>query len=142
MLTHDEITLQLPKIFASFPEVLGVYLFGSYATGRAKANSDLDLAAVLEPGYSSRIKLELLTALAEQGFCDVDLVLLNNASPLVRYEAVKHNRLVYRVAAFDANGFFSRVILEYLDFEPYLELQRQKQQERMRRFLENYSEER
>jgi predicted nucleotidyltransferase len=54
-----------------------VYLFGSSASGRMHAESDLDLAVVpRHPQIVSR-KLDILVDLARIGFCDVDLVFLN-----------------------------------------------------------------
>jgi predicted nucleotidyltransferase len=38
----------LKTIFEKYPEVQAVYLFGSIATGRANAGSDLDLAVLAD----------------------------------------------------------------------------------------------
>ena len=38
---------RLRKVFAGFPEVEAVYLFGSMAEGRARAGSDIDLGLVV-----------------------------------------------------------------------------------------------
>jgi predicted nucleotidyltransferase len=141
MFSQTEIKQRLPEIFAAFPEARAVYLFGSYARGKANEHSDLDLAVFLKTGTARRIKLDLLTVLAGQGFCDVDLVLLNDASPLLRFEAVKYNRLIYRAVGFDAAGFYSRIIREYLDIEPFLNLHLAKHQARMRQFRVDYQQE-
>lgn len=40
---------RLPDIFAKYPDIQAVYLFGSAVTGRMHAESDLDLAIVPRP---------------------------------------------------------------------------------------------
>lgn len=48
-----------------------------------------------------------------------------------RYEAVKYNQVLYADSDFDVNRFFSLVVREYLDFKPYLEVQRKYLKERI-----------
>ena len=45
---------QLLRVFAGYPDLAEVRLFGSYATGRATPRSDIDLATV---GISDRYRL-------------------------------------------------------------------------------------
>lgn len=67
---------KLAEVFGRHTQVEAVYLFGSTADGRARSGSDLDLA-VLPARGGSVYKLELLADLAEAGFCDVDLAVLD-----------------------------------------------------------------
>ncbi len=115
---------RLRSIFEQYPEIQAVYLFGSAAGGMAHAESDLDLAILpRDPALRSR-KLDLLTDLARHGFCNVDLVFLDVADIVTQYEAVRLNRLVYAAEDFDRGGLYSRVVRQYLDFVPYLRVQR------------------
>ena len=115
----------LRKVFQGYPEVQAVYLFGSHAAGRLHLESDVDLAVVpANPGARAR-KLDILTDLARSGFCEVSLVFLDTADVVLRYEAVRHNRLIYATMDFDRGVYYSKVVREYLDFEPYLEVQRE-----------------
>lgn len=124
---------RLRTVFAGYPEIQAVYLFGSAVTGRLRPESDLDLAIVARtPGLRAR-KLDLLTDLARQGFCDVDLVFLDEADIVTQYEAVRHNRLIYEVEDFDRGVLYARVVGRYLDFLPYLEVQRAAYKERILR---------
>lgn len=121
----------LRAVFASYPEIQAVYLFGSTATGRPQPESDLDLAIVARtPGMRSR-KLDLLTDLARAGFCDVDLVFLDEADAVTQYEAVRHNHLVYEADDFDRGALYAKVVGRYLDFLPYLDVQRAAYKERI-----------
>lgn len=114
----------LANVFKKYSGVQAVYLFGSVAGGRMHSESDLDLALVGESGLRAQ-KLDILADLARSGFCDVDLVVLDRADIVLRFEAVRHNRLVYRTEGFDAGGFYSLILRQYFDFFPYLETQRE-----------------
>ncbi len=116
----------LAQVFRAFPEVRAVFLFDSHAEGRAGPESDLDLGVVLEEGVADpgTLRLRLLQALAEAGFDRVDLVLLNGADPVTRYEAVRPNQLLFAREGFDRGGYYSRVLREYLDLLPLLAHQR------------------
>lgn len=124
---------RLRSVFAGYPEVRAVYLFGSAAEGRLRPEGDLDLAIVARaPGLRAR-KLDLLTDLAWQGFCDVDLVFLDAADVVTQYEAVRHNRLIYEAEDFDRGVLYARVVGRHLDFLPYLKVQRAAYKERILR---------
>jgi uncharacterized protein len=115
----------LGRIFARYPGIEAVYLFGSWATGTVRENSDLDLGIV--PGGSEvrDRRLELLTDLAREGFVDVDLVFLDIKDIVLRYEAVRLNRLIYQTPGFDRGAYYSYTVRLYLDFLPYLQVQRE-----------------
>ena len=115
----------LRKVFQGYPEILAVYLFGSHATGRLHLESDLDLALVPANPTAHARKLDIQTDLARSGFCEVSLVFLDTADTVLRFEAVRHNRLLYAAGNFDRGGFYSKVVREYLDFDPSLQLQRE-----------------
>ena len=115
---------RLAPVLSAFPEVQAAYLFGSVATGQATAASDLDLGIVTEPPLGDR-KLAVLTALADAGFDNVDLVSLDEDDVVLRFEAVRPNRLVYAKDHFDHGAFYSRTVREYFDFLPILERQRE-----------------
>ncbi len=120
----------LANIFARYPEIHAVYLFGSAATGRMHAESDLDLAVVPRPETGAMPKLAILADLARAGFCRVDLVTLDTNDIVLKHEAVRHNRLVYRAADFDHGAYFSKIMRQFLDFRPYLDVQRQAYKQR------------
>ena len=130
MLTPEQIQ-SLRAAFSRFPSVWAVYLFGSYAEGRAHAESDLDLAIVPRLDRPLPDLLDLLTELTRLGFDNLDLVLLKGDDLVLAHEAVRLNCLIYAAADFDRDSYFSRIIREYLDFLPYLAVQNQYFKERM-----------
>jgi uncharacterized protein len=121
---HPELN-RLENVFRKYPDIQAVYLFGSTASGRMHAESDLDLAIL--PGKSSmrNKKLDILAELAREGFCNVDLVFLDTKDVVIKFESVRQNRLIYHAKDFDANAFFSLTLRQYFDFAPYLKIQRE-----------------
>jgi len=116
---------ELAKVFRAYPDIQAVYLFGSGAEGRFHQESDLDLAIVpRSPGLRVR-RLDILTDLARHGFCRVDLIFLDTEDIVLKYEAVRGNRLIYQAGDFDRGEMYSRVVRQYLDFLPYLQVQRE-----------------
>ncbi len=122
---------RLQVVFASYPEIQAVYLFGSAAAGRQRPESDLDLAIVVRTPTLRPRKLDLLSDLARHGFCNVDLLFLDEVDIVTQYEAVRHNRLIYEAEDFDRGALYARVVGRYLDFLPYLNVQRAAYKERI-----------
>ncbi|MBO9370415.1 MAG: nucleotidyltransferase domain-containing protein [Chloroflexi bacterium] len=115
----------LARVFRKYPEVRAVYLFGSAAEGRTHRESDLDLAVVPRSPAARARRLDMLTDLAREGFCDVDLVFLDTNDIVLKYEAVRLNQVVYQTEEFDRGEMYSRIVRQYLDFLPYLQVQRE-----------------
>jgi predicted nucleotidyltransferase len=124
MLSVPELRDNLSTIFQRYPEVQAVYLFGSYAQGTASERSDLDIGIVGPLEALGKRKLEILGDLAQAGYDRVDVVMLDAADAVLRFEVVSRNCLLYARDDFDHGGYFSRNLREYFDFEPYLRVQR------------------
>ena len=122
---------RLGQLFRRYPDILAVYLFGSVASGKAYRERNRRVALELSVVKHRAKKLELLTDLARQGFCDVDLIFLDTDDIVLQYEAVRQNRLVYQAEDFDRGATYSRVVRQYLDFLPYLKVQREAYKKRV-----------
>ena len=121
----------LKTVFQRYPAIQAVYLFGSSASGRTHAESDLDLAVLADGNSLCGRKLDILTELAKTGFCNVDLVLLPGDDIVLQFEAVRLNRIVYQRPDFDAASVFSLIVRRYLDFMPFLKVQREAYKQRV-----------
>ena len=121
----------LVSVFERYPEIDAVYLFGSSVHGRVHPESDLDLAIIPGDRNLRNKKLEILTDLARLGFCNVDLVFLDGTDIVLQYEAVRQNALVYQKPGFDRGETYSRIVRQYLDFYPYLCVQREAYKKRI-----------
>lgn len=115
---------KLPTIFEKYAGIQAVYLFGSVASGETRPTSDIDLGVVPRDSSVRGEKLNILADLTKGGFDNVDLVFLDTKDIVVRFEAVRHNRLVYCSPGYDAGDFFSLTLRQYFDFIPYLKVQR------------------
>ena len=116
---------RLTEVFRTYTDIRAVYLFGSTASGKIHTESDLDLGIVPRNERLRARRLEILTDLAQCGFCDVDLVFLDTDDVVLKYEVVRQNRVIYQVEDFDRGEMYSRTVGQYLDFLPYLEVQRE-----------------
>jgi uncharacterized protein len=103
--------------------VVAAMLIGSQARGNPGPLSDVDIAVWHDPGLDSRGRFDLQVDLASDAgralsTDEVDVVLLNNAPPLMRHRAIRDGkRLVER----DHDGrvrLETRAILDYLDTAP------------------------
>ena len=127
---HPDLKL-LVNVFKKYPEIQAVYLFGSAGSDSMHEESVIDLMVI--PGTNSlrRQKLAILTDLAKYGFCDVDLVFLDPNDIVLQYESVRQNRVVYKAPGFDRGATYSRIVRKYLDFYPYLTVQREAYKKRI-----------
>ena len=106
-----------------------VYLFGSQAKRKTWAESDVDLAVLLGPSLPrerhGEIRIQLigdLMSVFESN--DVDVVILNDAPPLLTYEGViQGGRLLFEGNRLARIRFEVRVFQEYVDTAPLREIQ-------------------
>lgn len=114
----DEDLARIRDVFAADPGVAAVWLFGSHARGDARATSDVDLALdPADPGVRDR-KLDLLADLVRAGFEDVDLAILDRDDPVLRYEAIGPNALVYAAPGYDRYEAWVQAMRRYIDSAP------------------------
>jgi len=111
-----------------------IYIFGSYAKGKNDKNSDLDIAVLLEKGYNPLDKLSLIGDFIDIfKRNDIDLVILNDANPVLEHQVIKYGKLVYMKDE-DTKVFYEvRVLKEYMDMEYF----RNTQMEYIRQWAEN-----
>jgi hypothetical protein len=129
----DELKAAIAPILDRYPAIEAGYLFGSHARGTSHADSDLDLALVGDAPALGAIKLDVLADLTSAGFDHVDLVCLDDSDLVLAFEAVSANCPIFRREGFDHGSYFSRVLREYFDFEPYLRIHREALKERLLR---------
>jgi uncharacterized protein len=112
--------------------VVAVYLFGSHAAGRAHRESDVDIGVLLDrsryPGTLERgdARIRLTADLIHvTGTNEVDVVILNDAPPLLGRHIVNSGILVF-CADPEADRIFVRdVQLRAADLAPWLQRMRQ-----------------
>jgi predicted nucleotidyltransferase len=107
-------------------DVAAAYLFGSQARGRSGPLSDVDLGVWTSPGIDARGRFELrlrLTRAVEQVLDGqpVDLVVLDDASPLLRHRAWRDGELLLDRDPRTRIRDEARTLVEYLDTKPLRE---------------------
>jgi predicted nucleotidyltransferase len=113
---------QLVIALRSGPPLRFALLFGSAAKGTAGADSDLDVGIFPDdPNLSLTDELSLQTELARVSGRQVDLVRLDWAPTLVRWQVVRHGRVLVEARPFAAARFTAESVAEYLDFAPAFE---------------------
>jgi predicted nucleotidyltransferase len=101
---------------AADPRVLAVYGFGSRAEGTASASSDVDVAVLLDRALDLAEELRLRSTVVEElRRDDVDLVVLNQAPPLLCYEVLAHGKLLFSRDEELLQEFEERTLREYFD---------------------------
>jgi len=110
------------------PDIVAAYLFGSYATGRIHSGSDVDIAVLLDEdalpqttrwgGPLLSRRLDLIAAAERFADCAVDVITLNNASPLLSFEVLRKGRLLYEGNRHERIEFEVRAGKVYNDLQP------------------------
>jgi predicted nucleotidyltransferase len=101
---------------ANDPRVLAVWAFGSQATGTAGPSSDVDIAVLLDRTLDLTEELRLRAVVVDVlRRDDVDLVVLNQAPPLLRYEVLAQGRLLLAPDPDAVHEFEERALREYFD---------------------------
>jgi len=127
---------QLNTILARHDVVLA-YLFGSQARGEAGPLSDVDVAVLLAsdapPERWGDAQLNLigeLTSLFRRD--DVDVVVLNRATPLLAWEVVRYGHRIYVSSPAARIDFETKALRDYVETKPL----RQMQQRRLAEWIE------
>jgi predicted nucleotidyltransferase len=120
------------RIFQSLGVVI-VYLFGSQATGTARADSDADFAVVFsDPTLYKKDFMEvygkiyevLLQVLPEEYLQrrlamqahEFDLVFLQSANPRIQFKAAMEGKILYQASDRAVADFREQAMLRYFDF--------------------------
>lgn len=113
--------------FSRCSEVVAVYLFGSQAKGKARERSDIDIAILLEDGIDSHGYFDLMLKYMEEleriFNKRVDMVILNNARPLLQHQVLRYGKLLYERDRQARVRFEVSSRKIYFDIKPALEAQ-------------------
>jgi predicted nucleotidyltransferase len=114
------------KRLSGMKDVDAAYVFGSVVTGTARRDSDIDIAVLLSSGASSekrfRRRLELIGDLGSVlKRSDVDVVILNDASPLLAHRVLSKGKLIFERSASARVRFQVQTANRYADRIPVYE---------------------
>jgi predicted nucleotidyltransferase len=106
----------LRQVVEQMPGVRLAVLFGSAARGEEDARSDLDVGVLFEEGRDLGAVLEV--ALCRATRRTVDLVRLDSAPPLLRFEIARDGRVLVERAAHAWSDFRARAMIDWWDWAP------------------------
>jgi hypothetical protein len=111
------INAALKRHFEDKEEILLVFVFGSFASGRLTKESDVDVAVLFKerPSFStmSAFTNEVSGAMGREA----DLVVLNDSSPIIRMQVLKYGNLISCRDNAILNDFRVRTIKDYDDLK-------------------------
>jgi predicted nucleotidyltransferase len=125
----SDLGTSLSRYFEDHPDlgVASVYLFGSHAEGRAHRESDVDVGVLLDwdrhPALRDRFEMQvrlgsdLISAL---GCNEVDVVILNDAPPLLGRKIIYDGLRVYLDDPAADHAYVRDVQIRAADLEPWL----------------------
>lgn len=103
--------------FIERPAAEMVFVFGSAMRGRQGPESDVDVAVLFGKVPATSRLHSLRDDLSGILGKEVDIVILNSASPIVRMQVLKHGTLVYSRSESTFARFFVRTVNEYYDLK-------------------------
>jgi predicted nucleotidyltransferase len=113
----DVITQEIREFLDKRGEVSLAFIFGSFAEGRLNKESDVDIALLfrVEPDISTLT--DIMNGISDIVKRDVDIVVLNNASPIIRMQVLRKGRLLKKVDERIYCDFYLRTVKEYDDIK-------------------------
>jgi hypothetical protein len=108
--------VELTRVLEAVPEVRLAVLFGSSARGTGTSSSDLDVGVLLAEG--SPRSSALAVALSRAAGRDVDLIVLNDAPPLLRFEIARDGRPLIDRTGESWADFRAHAMVDWWDWAP------------------------
>ena len=112
-----------------------IVLFGSYAEGKVRDDSDIDIGIYLEDKIGVKEETNLIEDMVHAFKRDnIDLVILNTASPVLRFEVVRNGKLLFERTPGDFLQFkllSMKRYWEYPRFQKYSKMYMDKKEKRL-----------
>ena len=112
-----------------------IVLFGSYADGKVRDDSDIDIGIYLEDKIGVKEETNLIEDMVHAFKRDnIDLVILNTASPVLRFEVVRNGKLLFERTPGDFLQFkllSMKRYWEYPRFQKYSKMYMDKKEKRL-----------
>ncbi|SFR01249.1 type VII toxin-antitoxin system MntA family adenylyltransferase antitoxin [Desulfoscipio geothermicus] len=114
---------KLIEILKQEPDIIAVYLFGSYLDEKVTQPGDVDLALLLSKPPKSNVQrfIKLYPKLSEVfAPFEVDLLFLHSVKVPMRFEVISASKVIYCTDDDLRTDFEDNVTREYLDFMYHL----------------------
>ena len=125
------------NILKRHENIIFAYIFGSYVQEKLRKDSDIDIAIYLDKKIDAKIYLKLKMDLMEACNREIDLIILNDATPLLKYEIYKSHILLFTNDKQLESNFKVKTLFEYNDIKRYLDLSYDKTIDRLKKEVES-----
>lgn len=117
VLNNLQIEQKITSICKNEPSIVAAFLFGSYAKGKEKSSSDIDVALLLSEMKTSDLNpLSIATELEKKLGSMVDVVILNNAGEALKFEVRRYGKLIFERSSQQRKQFEVKSRKYYEDF--------------------------
>ena len=128
MKLSNDIKAELTRFLSSRPDILVAYLFGSQARGTQSPMSDIDIGLLVDKdrtddsgyGYRAGVTTDIMSVVKTDA---VDVVLLNDAPPLLAHRAVRDGIVLHSKDEAARIAFEVRTLNRYIDTKPLRRIQ-------------------
>jgi len=113
---HPEHVKGIDKIIEPFKkdrDVISIYLFGSYARGREKPFSDIDICVIADK-HAKRD--EILSHSSKK----IDISIFHDLPMSMRFRVIKEGKLLFSRDELKLHRIIVATIRSYLDFKPHI----------------------
>lgn len=120
---------EIKTLLSPREEIALAYLFGSFAKGTTSSRSDIDIAVLIngnisEEKYPYGYRSELLSYLMKGLRTNrVDLVILNDAPPFLRFQVIHHGQIILSKSEAKRIDFQVKTISRYNDVKRLIGVQ-------------------
>lgn len=118
MVLHNfQIEQKIASICENESSIVAAFLFGSYAKGKEKPSSDIDVALLLyEMKASAFCPLRFTAVLEKKLGYSVDVVILNHAGEVMKFEVRRDGKLIFERSSQQRKQFEVKSRKYYEDF--------------------------
>jgi predicted nucleotidyltransferase len=131
-----DIIKKCKSILMDYEDIIFAYIFGSYVQGRMRKDSDIDIAIYLKNDMDIQTYLDIKMQLSDSCRKEVDLVILNDATPFLKYQIYKNNILLFSRDKSIETSYKVKTLFEYNDMKRYLDLSYAKTIDRLKEEVE------
>ena len=114
---NPKLARSLKIFFAQRKEILLAFLFGSFAKRQARPSSDVDIGVLFSTVPQMNMLNDLTDDLSSLLRKEVDLAILNDASPILKMQVLKSGILLYAKDKKYYHQFFVDTVNQYDDLK-------------------------
>jgi predicted nucleotidyltransferase len=107
----------LKKFFNENSEIILAFVYGSYASKRISRSSDVDIGILFETIPPMEAIDDITEALSSILTREVDLVILNQASPILKMQILRNGILLYASKRTYFHQFYTDTVNQYDDLK-------------------------